>query len=128
MRMTDILEVSNVSFQDEADLALVVFSKQDTASCRYVMLQQAMNPTPQDIKLGQNKIYIEVDDQMRGCYGGVLSIDVSPGAITIYIDNNAAKSLGVDGNINLHVAEIKLEWLEIVDKICQKASIPVRIL
>ena len=126
--MTNSQEVSNIYCQDTDDIVLIIFSERDTPPTHYVMLQQAMHPRQQDIKLGQDKVYIEIDDQLRSCYGGVKSVGASSSAVVIYTDDAAAKCLRISGEIHLDIAVATTGWLAMLDKICKKANIPLKLL
>lgn len=52
-------------------------------------------PTGQDVALGHDTYYVEIDDQSRGGYGGIAAAELSRDRLTITFDETGQHRLGL---------------------------------
>jgi hypothetical protein len=62
------------SLEEDEESLVFAFSADEFGDGKYVMFQYPLRPEKQDSRLGQDGLYIECDDQLKGCYLGVESI------------------------------------------------------
>ena len=66
-----LLKAKAVSADDMDDHWFVGFADSESNTAHYLQLQRAFKDDEQDIKLGMNTYYLEIDDQILSCYGGI---------------------------------------------------------
>lgn len=80
--------------EDEGSLVLA-FSADELGTGKYLILQYPLQPEEQDRRLHQDGLYIECDDQIKGCYRGVESIRRTEDRLTIGLTEKGKQALGV---------------------------------
>lgn len=65
------LNAKAVAVEDMDDYWLVGFADDEAEPPHYLQLQRGFKDSDQDIRLGMNTYYIEIDDQGSSCYGGI---------------------------------------------------------
>jgi hypothetical protein len=83
---------------DDNDCATVGFKAADD---RYVLLSRTLFPTEQDLRLGLEGIYIELNDQGFSCYQGISAVSVFPGSMRIDLNEHGFAALKV-ATIEIH--------------------------
>ena len=79
-----------VSAEDDEDLFLVGFLKSADDPMEYVMFQRGKDVTEQDISLGLDGVYVEVDDQRYSTYGEIETCELQRGSIRILASDPVA--------------------------------------
>lgn len=87
----------------KADIATVVeeggawllgFVESDRTPIRYLQLQRQDRYDDQDVALGFNQAYIELNDQLWSCYGGLNEIHVAGNVIRFLLNPKGTHELG----------------------------------
>jgi len=96
-----------VALENDGETQTVGFADSEFGPETYVILQRAIEPDEQDIRLGLDQLYMTINDQSRSTYGGILEISISPGLVVIRLSAEAVKELRADGDIivDIEVAE-----------------------
>lgn len=63
---------------------------------RYMLFMQTLEPTAQDVRLGHDQVYVEIDRQGHSGYGGVAGVTLSNERLTLKLTRTAADSMGVE--------------------------------
>lgn len=87
---------------------VVAFAERSSEGGPTLLLSRLLEPSDQDRELGEDGLYVEVCDQSRGRYGGVVSIDVEQGCVRVRFKPEAAEELGVS-----EVLEIRTDALDV---------------
>jgi hypothetical protein len=60
----------------------------------YVLLQRALEPDEQDIKLGMAGVYLEVNDQGFTAYDGIEAATLTPTSLVLELNEEGAARIG----------------------------------
>lgn len=60
---------------------------------RYLTLQKPLRPSDQDVRLGQDAPYLEVDDQKYSTYSRSIKAEVSTDSVRFLLDSAASSAL-----------------------------------
>ncbi|MGI0120120.1 Imm10 family immunity protein [Zooshikella sp. RANM57] len=127
--MTYCLNAMHTFVEDDGYTVIIGFSNDQFEPTKYVIIQQAKEYDDQDKNLGMDNLHIQVEDQSRSIYGGILEIAFENNHLTLSLDHNAQKQLKVDGNIKIKLPEKCKKnsdiLLEII-KVARKNSIPTK--
>jgi len=99
------LEASFASLEENGESLVLAFAADESGAGKYVMLQFPLRAEEQDRRLGMDGLYVECDDQSRGCYLGVESIRRAGDRIEIGLTEKGKQSLKVQ-----HVCIIPMSW------------------
>lgn len=93
---------------------------------RYLMLQRAHKFDAQDRKLGMDRVWVEVEDEDRSCYGGIRSIVVREGTLIIVLDQSGEANLDIKGSIEVKLPESEATHKAVaaIAEIAEKDGIP----
>jgi len=91
--MVHELTAALVSLEEDDENLAFAFSADEAGAGQYVMFQHALRQEGKDIPPGQEGLYIEYDDQSRGCYRGVESIRRIDGHIEIRLNDKGQQCL-----------------------------------
>ena len=76
---------------DENNVFIIGFFNSETND--YFMIQDCLNYDEQDIQLGMNSYYIELNDQSNGGYGGIKNFELTRRNLKIDLDELGIKHL-----------------------------------
>ncbi len=79
--------------EDDGETMTAGLADRQFAPSRYITFQRARNPTQQDVQLGMDGVYIEVNDQIHSSYGVVERVQLSAAKLDVILDENAAKTM-----------------------------------
>jgi len=88
------ITINDVQILDEPDELKAIFFGENSSN-RYFQIQDAYSYDEQDVRLGMDCYYIERDDQLFSCYGGIDEIQVSEKELRIYLTSKGVKMLQV---------------------------------
>lgn len=95
---------------EQDGVVTVGFADDEAAPQRYLLLQRTLVPSPRDVRLGQEGVYIERNDQGQSTYGGACSCILQKDRVRLELDAAAAVKTG--GAHNLEVTfEVSAELL-----------------
>jgi hypothetical protein len=89
------LEAKFASLEEDDERLVFALAADDSGDGKYVMFQLSLRAEDQDRRLGLDGLYIECDDQSRGCYLGVESIRRAGNRIEIGLTDKGKQSLKV---------------------------------
>ncbi len=93
-----------VAIEDYGDSCLVGFADQEFDTQRYLQLQRSRNNTAQDRQLGLDTYYVERDDQLYSCYGGLEHCELHADSICFRFTEAGSKRLQLDGVLRITFA------------------------
>jgi len=96
--MSILQKAAFVYFGVEDETVLIGFADDEFETHEYVLFQKSLYVD--DIPI-LNKVHITLNSENRSEYGGILKIKLSQKLISIYLSEETARSLGVDGSINI---------------------------
>jgi hypothetical protein len=79
------IQAKYVTYQNEGSIITVGFAEEEFDAQNYILLQRETAPTSQDITLGQDKVFIEIDSPLRSAYDAVSRIEFDARKIVIDI-------------------------------------------
>ena len=85
-----------VSLEEDEENLVCAFSADEAGAGKYVMFQHALGQEDGDMFPGQDGLYIECDDQSKGCYQGVESIRRIGDHIEIRLNDKGRQRLQVE--------------------------------
>lgn len=85
---------SIVTVDETADHVMVAFADREDSPFQYLILQRALAPSDQDRRLGHDLVYLEVNDQLHSCYGGIDRLRITDREIVIDLSEDVVNSLG----------------------------------
>ncbi len=98
---TDTFHAKCVAIEDDEDSCLVGFADDEFDTRRHLQLQRARVSTPQDRDLGMDAYYVERDDQLYSCYGGIDACELREGGIRFEFSDTASQRLELDGSLDI---------------------------
>lgn len=99
------LEANFASLEEDDESLVFALTADESGVGKYVMFQFPLRAEEQDRRLGLDGLYIECDDQSRGCYLGVESIRRAGDRIEIGLTEKGKQSLKVQ-----HVCITPMPW------------------
>lgn len=100
---------------DENDILIIAFSGKIKNEDAYLIIQDAYDRNDeQEIELGMNTFYIEINDQSTSGYGGIKEIKLYKNLLSINLDKTGMANLNLENNkieIELELDENKFENL-----------------
>lgn len=106
---------------DDNGVPIVAFSGSVDGDDFYLLVMGGTGVVdPQDVELGHDTFYIELNDQSRGGYGGVSGIDVSPHTVTFSLTETGRRQLGLQQDmVVIKTALGADQWSELVARIAE---------
>ncbi|GIW82863.1 MAG: hypothetical protein KatS3mg105_4670 [Gemmatales bacterium] len=90
-----------VTCQTQDDVAMLGFADDEFNTSQYVLLQKDLEPSQEDLELGHDRPYIEIDDQRYSRYGGVVKAQLKENQLVLKLDPQAAADMSVDDTIEI---------------------------
>lgn len=109
--MNEELVANIVSFEEDDAIAVFAFCADEGQSAQYLMLQYPLQTDEQDMRLRQDGLYIERDDQAFGCYRGVESIRRIGDRIEIDLTAEGKRRLKVE-----QMVIVPVNWSPTIDQ------------
>lgn len=94
---------------------VVAFAERSSEGGPALLLSRSLEPSDQDRELGEDGLYVEVCDQSRGRYGGVVSIDVEQGCVRVRFEAEAAEALGVGEVLEIRTVAMDVEPASLIE-------------
>lgn len=100
---------------DENDLLIIGFSSADN----YFMIQDAFDrEDEQEIELGMDTFYIELNDQSQGSYGGISRLHLYQNLISLTLNDIGKSHLNTEANhINIELDINAEKLIDLKDKL-----------
>ena len=78
---------------EEKGVLMVSFADSDSKTPKYLILERALHPKQQDIDLGHNEVYLELNTQGLCGYGMLKSIHIDKDKILFTLNDKGFKSI-----------------------------------
>jgi len=117
-----------VALDRDEDVLIVGFADDPTDYTRYLTIQYLQHYSEGDREDGSAEPYLEIEDQSRSCYGGVVEIRLSRHRILLKTDQEANRHLQIDGGIEISFGEATFDFGSLaaaLETISQIFSIPL---
>ena len=101
-----------VTWQLEEDFWLLGFADHEFETKEYLMLQRAFEFDENDVELGLNSYYFEINDQGCSSYGGIERFDVWSDRVRIAFEPQKALDLGIEPMLEIHFKLESEQWKE----------------
>ncbi|WP_206425332.1 Imm10 family immunity protein [Staphylospora marina] len=90
----------------DEDLEVMMFGLADDPfdTMEYILFERSLEHDEQDIKLGLDRVYVEVGDQSRSSYGGIEEIAIGKNKVTIRVNDVTALHLGTEKTMKVTVS------------------------
>jgi len=124
--MTYKFTANHIFNEDDSYMIMLGFADDEFEPSQFVIIQKAHEYDDQDMKLGMDKLHIQVEDQSRSQYGGISAINVTGNSLVIKLDDSGKSSLKINGDIEIMVEQnhpnLKSTLFEL-EKIVKKENI-----
>ncbi|NLF15080.1 MAG: hypothetical protein GX597_25090 [Anaerolineaceae bacterium] len=87
--MTAFLDAKFVYTQSNNESVMVGFADDQFNTTEYILLQRMLDPLQEGNNSQQEDVYIEINEQKYGAYGGVRSIVLSADLVVISVSGHA---------------------------------------
>lgn len=125
--MTCKFTASHIFEQGDGYMVILGFADDEFEPSQFVIIKKAHEYDEQDIKLGMDKLHIQVEDQSRAHYGGITAFDVTNNNLLVQLDDLAKSSLKLDADIEIMFDQnhpnLK-DTLSKLEEIAEKENIP----
>ncbi len=124
--MSKILDLTldEFEFVEKHEFKMLLFK--DKNSEKYFQAQDAYKYTDQDVQLGLDNYYIELNDQRYSSYGGIMLIQLYDGKIIFNLELDVRKRLEVSAVI-VDILDMNIEKIEeLIFKFFDKNKIRIR--
>lgn len=116
----------HITSDDDGSTIVIGFADDEFSPSRYVLIQKSLNTDERDRVMGLNKIHIQIEDESRSGYGGIMEVSVSRDKLTVFLDQAARAALKINGDIEILVdpnhAALRSVVLEL-KKLCEEDGI-----
>ncbi len=90
---------------EDDDVLTIVFADKADEPTTYLLLQRSLLPSEQDKRLGQDKVYLELNEQIHSAYGGIKQVDLNDNRLRLVLDDETADGLGTSTGLEVRVDE-----------------------
>ncbi len=90
---------------EEDDILTIGFADKADEPTTYLLLQRSLLPSEQDKRLGQDKVYLELNEQIHSAYGGIKQVDLNDNRLLLVLDAKTADELGASTELEVRVDE-----------------------
>lgn len=116
----------HVAVDDDGSTIMIGFADDEFSPSRFVLIQKLLKVDERDRAMGFDKVHIQIEDQSRSGYGGIVEISAGHDRLTVFLDQAARAALKIDGDIEISVdphhpvlGDAVLE----LKKLCEEAGI-----
>lgn len=93
----------HISVEDDGRIVVIGFADDEFAPSMCVLIQKSLKVDARDRAMGFEKIHIQIEDQSRSGYGGIVEVSADHDRLTILLDETAKAALKIDGDIEILV-------------------------
>lgn len=108
--------------EDDGSIVTIGFADDAMSPGKCFQIQKAHEYDAQGRQLGMDKPYLEVESQERSTYGGLLTVTAGQRNLSFELDEDAARALGVDGQIDVELAAGETEIRRALDMLKRLAA------
>ncbi len=126
--MTYAFDARVVALDRDEDVLIVGFADARVDYVRYLTIQYLQHYSEEDREDGSAEPYLEIEDQSRSCYGGVVEIRLSRHRFLLKTDQEANRRLQIDGGIEVSLGEAAFDFASLaaaLEAISQTFGIPL---
>lgn len=86
------------------DSAVVIgFADDEFSPSMLVLIQKSLKVDERDRTMGFDKVHIQIEDESRSGYGGIVEISAGHDRMTVFLDQASRAALKIDGDIEISV-------------------------
>ena len=111
--MTAFLDAKFVYTQSNNESVMVGFADDQFNTTEYILLQRMLDPLQEGNNSQQEDVYIEINEQKYGVYGGVRSIVLSADLVVISLGTATASKLHLEEDIEVSISTAALDFEEL---------------
>jgi len=100
--MSNAIDGQHVVINQDADVLTIAFANSPEPES-YLLLQRSLVPTNQDKRLGLDRVYIELNEQIHSAYGGIRRAQLQGDRLFLTLDSQTASKLGSDEHLEVKV-------------------------
>ena len=126
--MTYAFDARVVALDRDENVLIVGFADAPVDYVRYLTIQYLQHYSKEDREDGSAQPYLEIEDQSRSCYGGVVEIRLSRHRFLLKTDQEANRHLQIDGDIEVSFDEAAFDFASLaaaLETISQTFGIPL---
>lgn len=96
----------HITNDDDGSTIAIGFADDEFSPSRFVLIQKSLNADERDRVMGFDKIHIQIEDESRSGYGGIIEVSMGHDRLTVFLDQAARAALKIDGDIEILVDRI----------------------
>lgn len=93
----------HITNDDDGSTIAIGFADDEFSPSRFVLIQKSLNADERDRVMGFDKIHIQIEDESRSGYGGIIEVSMGHDRLTVFLDQAARAALKIDGDIEILV-------------------------
>lgn len=116
----------HIAVDTDGSTVVIGFADNEFSPSRFVLIQKSLKVDERDRAMGFDKVHIQIEDQSRSGYGGIVEVSAGHDRLTVFLDQAARAALKIDGDIEILVdpnhAALRSVVLEL-KKLCEEDGI-----
>lgn len=117
----------HIAVDTDGSTVVISFADNEFSPSRFVLIQKSQKVDARDRDMGFDKVHIQIEDQSRSGYGGIVEVSAGHDRLTVFLDQAARAAFKIDGDIEISVdphhpvlGDAVLE----LKKLCEEGGIP----
>lgn len=120
-------DAHHIAVDTDGPTVVIGFADNEFSPSRLVLIQKSLRVDERERAMGFDRIHIQIEDQSRSGYGGIVEISAGHDRLTVFLDRAARAALKIDGDIEIsvdpHHPMLGNAVLEL-KKLCEEEGIP----
>lgn len=116
----------HIAVDTDGPTVVIGFADNEFSPSRCVLIQKSLKVDARDRAMGFDKVHIQIEDESRSGYGGIVEVSAGHDRLTVFLDQAARAALKIDGDIQISVdpnhSAFECAVLE-MKRICEEAGI-----
>ena len=101
--MPNIINGQHLTVQENDGIMTIAFANNTDQPTVYLLLQRTLLPSEQDKRLGQDKVYVELNEQSQSAYGGIQRVQLQGKQLLLTLDDKTAYKLGSEHRLGVKI-------------------------
>lgn len=103
------IAANSIKLEDDGYCTILAFADDPADPQNYVILQVINNPSPQDIRLGQDGVHFEFGGQEASGYNLLKAIETKADEVLLSIDEGVAQRMSIDARLIIKVGKNSID-------------------
>lgn len=93
----------HIAVDTDGSAVVIGFADNEFSPSRFVLIQKSLKVDERDRAIEFEKIHIQIEDESRSGYGGIVEVSAGHDRLTVFLDQAARAALKIDGDIEISV-------------------------